>query len=85
MPTAAFHSHPIVLGGQLVEPGDVVKGDADGVVLVKAADLAGVIGACAEREAAEADLREQYRAGGTTIELCNLVEKLAAKGLLVEE
>lgn len=78
-------NHPIVLGGQLVEPGDVVKGDADGVVLVKAADLAWVIGACAEREAAEADLREQYRAGGTTIELCNLVEKLAAKGLLVEE
>ncbi len=78
-------NHPIVFGGQLVEPGDVVKGDADGVVLVRAADVAWVIEACAEREAAEADLREKYRAGGTTIELCNLVEKLAAKGLLVEE
>lgn len=78
-------NHPIVFGGQLVEPGDVVKGDADGVVLVKAADVEWVIEACAEREAAEADLREKYRAGGTTIELCNLVEKLAAKGLLVEE
>ena len=39
----------------------------------------------AEREAAEAELREKYRAGGTTIDLCDLVGKLAAKGLLVEE
>ncbi len=78
-------NHPVVFGGQLVEPGDIVRGDADGVVLVKAADARWVIDACAEREASEDDLREKYRAGGTTIELCNLVEKLAAKGLLVEE
>lgn len=78
-------NHPIVFGGELVEPGDIVKGDADGVVLVKAADAGWVIEACAEREASESELRELYRAGGTTIELCNLVEKLAAKGLLVEE
>ena len=78
-------NHPLVFGGELVEPGDIVKGDADGVVLVKAADAQWVIDACAEREASEAELRELYRAGGTTIELCNLVEKLAAKGLLVEE
>ena len=78
-------NHPIIMGGQLIEPGDVIKGDADGVVLVKAADVEWVIGACAAREADEAETREKYRAGGTTIELCNLVEKLAAKGLLVEE
>jgi 4-hydroxy-4-methyl-2-oxoglutarate aldolase len=78
-------NHPIVFGGEVVEPGDIVKGDADGVVLVKAGDAQWVIDACAEREASEAELRELYRAGGTTIELCNLVEKLAAKGLLVEE
>ena len=78
-------NHPIVFGGELVEPGDIICGDADGVVLVKAADAGWVIDACAEREASEAELRELYRAGGTTIDLCNLVEKLAAKGLLVEE
>ena len=78
-------NHPIVMGGQLIEPGDVIKGDADGVVMVKKADLEWVIEACAKREADEADTREKYRAGGTTIELCNLVDKLAAKGLLVEE
>ena len=78
-------NHPIVFGGQLVEPGDLVKGDADGVVLVKAADVEWVIEACAKREAVEAEQRAAYRAGGTTIDLCNLVDKLAAKGLLVEE
>lgn len=78
-------NHPIVFGGQLVEPGDLVCGDADGVVLVKADDVEWVIRACAEREAVEAEQRAAYRAGGTTIELCNLVDKLAAKGLLVEE
>lgn len=78
-------NHPIVMGGQLVEPGDIVRGDADGVVLVKAEDAEWVIEACAKREADEVELRQKYRAGGTTIELCNLVDKLAAKGLLVEE
>ncbi len=78
-------NHPIVFGGQLVEPGDLVCGDADGVVLVKADDVEWVIRACAEREAVEAEQRAAYRAGGTTIELCNLVDKLAATGLLVEE
>jgi 4-hydroxy-4-methyl-2-oxoglutarate aldolase len=78
-------NHPIVMGGQLVEPGDIVRGDADGVVLVKADDAEWVVEACAKREADEVELRQKYRAGGTTIELCNLVDKLAAKGLLVEE
>jgi 4-hydroxy-4-methyl-2-oxoglutarate aldolase len=78
-------NHPIVMGGQLVEPADIVRGDADGVVLVKADDAEWVIEACAKREADEVELRQKYRAGGTTIELCNLVDKLAAKGLLVEE
>lgn len=74
----------IVMGGLTVEPGDIIRGDADGVVLVKAEDAAWVIEASAAREDAEAELREKYRAGGTTIQLCNLVDKLAQKGLLVE-
>jgi 4-hydroxy-4-methyl-2-oxoglutarate aldolase len=78
-------NHPMIMGGQWVEPGDIVRGDADGVVLVKQQDAEWVIEACAKREADEVDLRQRYRAGGTTIELCNLVDKLAAKGLLVEE
>lgn len=78
-------NHTIVMGGLTVEPGDVVRGDADGVVLVKPEDLEWVVEASAAREADETRLRELYRAGGTTIELCNLVEKLAAKGLIVEE
>lgn len=78
-------NHPTIVGDILVEPGDIVRGDADGVVIVKPEDAEWVIQACAEREASEAELRVKYRAGGTTIELCNLVEKLAAKGLLVED
>ncbi|MEA5054142.1 MAG: 4-carboxy-4-hydroxy-2-oxoadipate aldolase/oxaloacetate decarboxylase [Propionicimonas sp.] len=78
-------NHTIVMGGQIIEPGDVVRGDADGVVLVKADEVAEVIEACAAREASEVELRKKYWEGHTTIELCALTEKLKAKGLLVEE
>ena len=78
-------NHTIVMGGQVIEPGDVLKGDADGVVLVKANEIEEVIEACAAREASEIELRQKYWEGHTTIELCALTDKLKAKGLLVEE
>jgi 4-hydroxy-4-methyl-2-oxoglutarate aldolase len=38
----------------------------------------------AARDANEAELIEKYKAGGTTIDLCNLVDVLAAKGLTTD-
>ncbi|MFJ4171580.1 4-carboxy-4-hydroxy-2-oxoadipate aldolase/oxaloacetate decarboxylase [Paenarthrobacter sp. NPDC089714] len=78
-------NYPITVGGQIVNPGDILKGDADGIVLIKPEDAEEVIRSCKAREDNEATIMAQHRAGGkTVIELHGLAEKLKAKGLLVE-
>jgi len=63
---------PIVLGGVIIDTGDWVVGDADGVVAIKAADIAACLEAARERAAKEARFFEQLRAGATTVELLGL-------------
>jgi 4-hydroxy-4-methyl-2-oxoglutarate aldolase len=77
-------NHPLVFGDEIVYPGDVLLGDADGVVVVRKDEIEEVIRLSQERDDAERELIGLYKAGGTTIELCNLTEVLKAKGLLVE-
>jgi 4-hydroxy-4-methyl-2-oxoglutarate aldolase len=78
-------NHPVVFGDEIIYPGDVLRGDADGVVVVRKDEIEEVIRLSQERDDAERNLIELYKAGGTTIELCNLTEVLKAKGLLVEQ
>ena len=56
---------PIACGGALVQPGDLLVGDADGVVIVPP-DLAGeLIAACREQERQERFITEQVAAGAS--------------------
>jgi 4-hydroxy-4-methyl-2-oxoglutarate aldolase len=77
-------NQPLVLGGQLVRPGDVVKGDCDGVVVIAREDVAGVVDACRVREEAEAGYIRRYRDGETPLTVSGLTEVLRAKGLTVD-
>jgi 4-hydroxy-4-methyl-2-oxoglutarate aldolase len=77
-------NHPVVFGDEIIYPGDVLRGDADGVVVVRKDEIEDVIHLSQERDDAERELIRLYQAGGTTLELCNLTEVLKAKGLLVE-
>lgn len=54
---------PIALGGMLVAPGDLIVGDADGVVCVPAAEAETIRAAAALREAAETATLEEIRQG----------------------
>lgn len=54
---------PVVLGGVTVEPGDLIVGDSDGIVVVRRSDAAAVIEKLAEVRAAEADLEAKVKAG----------------------
>lgn len=63
---------PIHLGGIEVGPGDVICGDEDGLVVVKAPDLLALIAKCADREQKEALLRREIHAGKTTLDLLDL-------------
>ena len=78
-------NYPLVFGDEIVYPGDVLLGDADGVVVVRKDEIEEVIRLSQARVDAEDDLIRRYKEGGTTIELCNLTDVLKAKGLLVED
>jgi 4-hydroxy-4-methyl-2-oxoglutarate aldolase len=78
-------AEPMLIGGELVRPGDVVRGDADGVVVVRREDLADAIRLSREREEAEAGYIAAYRAGRDVIDVSNLAAKLEAKGLVVDQ
>ncbi|SEQ92641.1 4-carboxy-4-hydroxy-2-oxoadipate aldolase/oxaloacetate decarboxylase [Arthrobacter sp. OV608] len=78
-------NHPVVFGDEIIYPGDVLRGDADGVVVVRKDEIEEVIRLSQERDDAERELISLYKAGGTTIDLCNLTDVLKEKGLLVEQ
>ena len=78
-------NEPVLIGGEIVRPGDVVRGDADGVVVVRREDLADAIRKSQEREDAEAGFIAAYRSGKSVIEVSDLAGKLEAKGLVIED
>jgi 4-hydroxy-4-methyl-2-oxoglutarate aldolase len=71
---------PIVLGGVVVNDGDIIVGDRDGLVVVPRARAAEVARLGRAREAKEEALRAQIRSGRTTVELLGLQESLALLG-----
>jgi 4-hydroxy-4-methyl-2-oxoglutarate aldolase len=83
--TIANVQAPILMADQLVRPGDVIVADIDGVCLVKREDAARVLELSLEREANEAQKRQQLAAGELGLDIYNMREKLAAKGLVYED
>jgi 4-hydroxy-4-methyl-2-oxoglutarate aldolase len=73
---------PVVCAGQLVNPGDVVVADDDGVVVVPRAGAAEVLEASRQREEKEARSRKRYEDGELSLDVSAMREKLAAKGLV---
>jgi 4-hydroxy-4-methyl-2-oxoglutarate aldolase len=72
---------PIICAGALIHPGDVVIGDADGVVIVPRANAAGVAAASAARELKEATNRKKLAAGELGLDIYGMREPLAKAGL----
>src|SRR6478752_4360894 len=72
---------PVVCAGAMVNPGDVVIGDLDGVVVVPAALAQQVADAAEAREASEVAKRAKLAAGVLGLDMYNMREPLAKAGL----
>jgi 4-hydroxy-4-methyl-2-oxoglutarate aldolase len=72
---------PIICAGALVNPGDVIVGDDDGVVVVPAARAAEVAAASQAREEKEGATRARLKAGELGLDIYGMREKLKAAGL----
>jgi 4-hydroxy-4-methyl-2-oxoglutarate aldolase len=83
--TIANVQTPILMADQLVRPGDVIVADIDGVCLVRREDAATVLKAAQEREAMEAGKRTRLASGELGLDIYNMRDKLAAKGLVYED
>lgn len=65
-------NEPVVVGGAIINPGDIVILDADGAVVVPAEERKQALEAADAREAHEAELRKKLQAGALSYDLHGL-------------
>jgi 4-hydroxy-4-methyl-2-oxoglutarate aldolase len=68
-------NRPVLIGNVVVAPGDLLIGDEDGVVCIKAEEAAEVTGAAITREEKERAILERLRAGESTLDVYGLHQR----------
>lgn len=79
--TIANVNTTIVCAGQRIVPGDLIVADDDGVVVVRKDEAASILEKTKQRIADEEEKRVQFESGELGLDVYNMRERLAAKGL----
>jgi 4-hydroxy-4-methyl-2-oxoglutarate aldolase len=72
---------PVVFGDVVINPGDIVVADRDGIAIVPAQHVDGVVEAALDRQQKESRMRDAIAHGATTAELLDLTSTLRRLGL----
>lgn len=73
---------PVACGGAVIHPGDVIVADDDGVCVVPRLQAGAVLRASEERDARESKMRERLKSGELSLDIYDMRQKLAARGLV---
>jgi 4-hydroxy-4-methyl-2-oxoglutarate aldolase len=74
-------NRPVVCAGALINPGDIIVADDDGVVVVRRSDASAVLTKSVAREEKEAGVRARLLAGELGLDIYGMRQRLADKGL----
>jgi 4-hydroxy-4-methyl-2-oxoglutarate aldolase len=63
---------PLIIGGVLVNPGDIIVGDHDGIVVVPLDKAEEILAAAKAKETAEAEIIRRIQAGESTLDILGI-------------
>lgn len=77
-------NYPVACGGVVVNPGDIVRGDASGVVVVRPELAEQLIECCTTRLTLESQWTDKVKQGEPTLDVVGLRQKLKDLGVVYE-